>query len=88
MITLMMHERRHGDGIGHVRCCPAQDPANPDNACDLTYDELVNLSPYGIQYWLEKTGSAADINAGVGCMTPTAKADAICSDAAGRQFPC
>src|SRR6266566_8891322 len=50
MIGLTMHERRHGDGIGHVRCCSAQDPANPNNACDQTYDESLNLSPYGIQY--------------------------------------
>jgi hypothetical protein len=78
LITLMLHERRHGDGnIGHVRCCPAQDPANSDNACDQTYDESVNLSPYGIQYWLQKNWISGYINAGVGCMTPTAKADAI-----------
>jgi hypothetical protein len=77
MITLMMHARRHGDGIGHVRCCPAQDPANPDNACDQTYDQSVNLSPYGIQYWLQKNWISGYINAGVGCMRPIAKADAI-----------
>jgi hypothetical protein len=79
MITLMMHERRHGDGsaFSHVRCCPAQDPANPNNACDQTYDESLNLSPYGIQYWLEKNWISGYINVGVGCMTSTDQADAL-----------
>ena len=79
MISLMMHERRHGDGsvFNHVRCCPAQDPANPNNACDQTYDESVNLSPYGIQYWLEKNWISGYINVGVGCMAPADKTDAI-----------
>ena len=79
MITLMMHERRHGDGIAfsHLRCCPAQDPANPNNACDQTYEETANLSPYGIQYWLEKNWVSGYINVGVGCMTPTVQTDAI-----------
>jgi hypothetical protein len=76
MITLMMHERWHGDGIGHVTCCPAQVPGQPA-ACDQTYEETVNLSPYGIQYWLEKNWIIGYINVGVGCMTPTVKTDAI-----------
>lgn len=79
MITLMMHERRHGDGsaFNHERCCPAQDPANPNNACDQTYEETVNLSPYGIQYWLEKNWVSGYIDVGVGCMTSAEKTDAI-----------
>ncbi|MFZ2161919.1 MAG: VWD domain-containing protein [Sideroxyarcus sp.] len=79
MITLMMHERRHGDGpaFSHLRCCPAQDPANPNNACDQTYEETANLSAYGIQYWLEKYWVNGFINVGVGCMTPVVQADAI-----------
>jgi hypothetical protein len=78
MIALMMHERRHGDGaaFNHSRCCPAQDPANPNNACDPTYDESLNLSPYGIQYWLEKNWVNGYINVGVGCMTSTYQSDA------------
>jgi hypothetical protein len=90
LITLMMHERRHGDGIGHLRCCTAQDPANQYDACDQTYDESVNLSPYGIQYWLEKNWLSGNIQAGVGCMSPTAKAEAIQlmrSDANGKVAP-
>lgn len=79
MIALMMHERRHGDGpaFDHVRCCPAQDPNNTYNACDQTYDESVNLSPYGIQYWLERSWVNGTINAGVACMKPQDRTDAI-----------
>lgn len=79
MITLMMHERRHGDGaaFNHLRCCLAQDPVNSDNGCDQTYEETTNLSPYGIQYWLEKSWVNGYINVGMGCMTPTDKTDAI-----------
>jgi hypothetical protein len=79
MIALMMHERRHGDGsaFDHVRCCPAQDPANKNNACDQTYDESANLSPYGVQYWLQKNWISGYINVGVGCMTPSDQALAI-----------
>lgn len=92
MITLMMHERRHGDGaaFNHVRCCPHQDPSNPNNACDQTYEETANLSPYGFQYWLEKNWVSGYINVGVGCMTPTDKTDAINwmrQDANGRVLP-
>src|SRR5262249_22968971 len=73
LITLRMHELRHADGIGHLRCCAAQDPASQYGACDQTYDESINLSPYGIQYWLEKNWLSGNIQAGVGCMSPTAK---------------
>ena len=78
MISLMMHERRHGDGsaFDHVRTCTAQKPAAP-NACDQTYEETINLSPYGIQYWLNKNWISGYINVGVGCMTPTDKTAAI-----------
>ena len=79
IITLMSHERRHGDGsaFNHVRCCTAQNPANPNNACDQTYDESANLSPYGVQYWLEKNWVSGFIDVGVACMTPAVQMDAI-----------
>ena len=79
LISLMMHERRHGDGVAfnHVRCCPAQNPTNPNNACDQTYIETTNLSPYGIQYWLEKSWISGYIKVGVGCMVTSEKTDAI-----------
>ena len=78
LTTLMMHERRHGDGaaFGHVTCCAAQVPGGP-GACDQTYEETANLSPYGMQYWLEKNWVTGYIQVGVGCMTPAAQADAI-----------
>lgn len=92
LVSLIAHERRHGDGIAfnHLRCCPAQNPANPNNSCDQTYEETVNLSPMGIQYWLEKNWISGYINAGVGCMSPTDQADAIYlmrMDANGRVNP-
>jgi len=78
MITLMMHEARHSDAaFNHVRCCPAQDPASPNSACDQTYEETINLSPYGIQYWLEKNWITGKINVGLGCMTTADKAIAV-----------
>jgi hypothetical protein len=98
LITLMMHERRHGDGTAynHLTVCPAQVTGCPAQvagqpaACDQTYDETVNLSPYGIQYWLQKNWVSGYIDVGVGCMTSTEKTDAIHwmrSDANGRVQP-
>lgn len=77
-ITLMMHERRHGDGsaFDHDTCCPAQKPGQ-SAACDKTYEETGNLSPYGIQYWLEKNWVSGYINVGVGCITPPAEQTAV-----------
>lgn len=77
LVSLMMHERRHADGIAHVRCCPAQDPANTNDACDQTYEETTNISPYAIQYWLEKNWITGFINTGVGCLSPVPKTTAI-----------
>ncbi len=78
-IALMAHERRHGDpGFGfHVRCCPGQDPSNPNNACDQTYEENANLSPYGIQYWLVKNWINGNINVTMGCLSPADKTEAV-----------
>lgn len=72
-ITLMMHERRHADGsiFNHTTCCAAQVPGQPA-ACDQTYEETSNISPYGVQYWLEKNWVTGYINVGVGCITPAA----------------
>jgi hypothetical protein len=74
LIALMMHERRHGDGsaFDHVSCCPSG-----NGACDNAYDESINLSPYGIQYWLAKNWISGNINVGLGCMTAAAKTEAV-----------
>ena len=64
-IALLMHEARHADGFGHVSCCPVG-----PGACDQTYD-LSNLSPYGIQYWLEKSFVDGTIHTGYTCLSPS-----------------
>ena len=62
-ISLMMHERRHLNGFGHVSCCSAG-----EGACDQTYDET-NLSPYGVQWWLEKNWIEGGIYTGYSCLS-------------------
>ena len=78
LVSLIAHERRHGDGaaFNHLTCCPAQVAGQP-NTCDQTYEETANISPYGIQYWLEKNWISGFINVGVGCMLPVDKTEAI-----------
>lgn len=79
LISLIAHERRHGDGAAynHVRCCPAQDPANPNSACDQTYSENASMSPYAIQYWLEKQWVNGYINVSMGCLPPADLTEAV-----------
>lgn len=79
LISLIAHERRHGDGAAytHVRCCPAQDPANPNNACDQTYSEDASMSPYAIQYWLEKHWVNGSLNVTMGCLPPVDLTEAV-----------
>jgi hypothetical protein len=61
LITLFAHEVRHLDGFPHDSACGIP------FGCDLTYDES-NLSPYGIQYWLDAHWLSGDINVGLGCL--------------------
>lgn len=63
-IALLMHEARHRDGFPHVSCCPSG-----AGACDQRYDET-NLSPYGIQYWLERAWLSGAIHTGYTCLAP------------------
>ncbi|HEX7680119.1 MAG TPA: hypothetical protein VF713_18455 [Thermoanaerobaculia bacterium] len=62
-IALLMHEARHVDGFAHVGCCPVGGVG-----CDPVYDES-NLSPYGIQYWLEKSFLDGTIHTGYTCLS-------------------
>jgi Mg-chelatase subunit ChlD len=64
-IELIMHEARHVDGFVHVSCCPYG-----SGACDQSYD-TTNLSPYGIQYWLEKSWLDGTLHTGFTCLSPT-----------------
>jgi hypothetical protein len=62
-IDLYAHETRHVDGFPHVSCCGIT------NGCDETFDPA-NLSPYGVQWWLNNVWLNGTINVGYGCGTP------------------
>jgi hypothetical protein len=59
-IDLYSHETRHVAGFAHVSCCGIP------NGCDSTFDTN-NLSPYGIQWWLNKAWLNGEINVGFAC---------------------
>jgi hypothetical protein len=63
-IDLYAHELRHLDGFPHVSCCGIS------NGCDQTYDET-NLSPYGIQWWLNAHWLTGALYVGFSCLAPT-----------------
>lgn len=63
-IGLYAHELRHLDGFPHVSCC------GTPNGCDQTYEET-NLSPYGIQWWLNAHWLTGDLYVGFSCLAPT-----------------
>lgn len=69
-IDLYAHETRHVDGFPHSSCCGIT------NGCDNTFD-TANLSPYGIQWWLNKLWLDGTINVGVSCLPPIEKNDAL-----------
>jgi hypothetical protein len=72
LMAFYAHERRHMDGNGypHSSCCGIT------NGCDDSYDPS-DLTPYGVQWWLEMSWLEGDINVGVGCLAP----DLISQDA-------
>ncbi len=63
-IGLYVHETRHVDGFPHVSGCGIA------NGCDQTYDES-NLSPYGIQWWLNANWLSGYIHVGFSCLDPS-----------------
>jgi hypothetical protein len=63
-IDFYAHESRHVDGFPHSSCCGIA------NGCDNTYDPA-NLSPYGIQWWLNNLWLDGTINVGYDCLTPS-----------------
>jgi hypothetical protein len=67
-IALYAHELRHVDGFPHVSCCGIP------GGCDQTYDET-NLSPYGIQWWLNAHWLTGDLYVGFSCLDPSQVAD-------------
>src|SRR5262249_43512597 len=46
----------------HTSCCGIP------NGCDQTYDQN-NLPPYGVQWWLNKSWLAGNINVGFSCLS-------------------
>ncbi len=62
-IALYAHETRHADGYGHVSCCGIT------GGCDENFD-VADLTPYGIQWWLNSLWLSGEINVGVGCLSP------------------
>ncbi len=60
-IGTIAHEARHADGFPHFSCCGVT------GGCDSTFDET-NLTPYGIQWWLEKLWLTGEINVGIACL--------------------
>jgi uncharacterized protein (TIGR03437 family) len=62
-LALFGHESRHVDGFPHVSCCGIA------NGCDQTYDEK-NLTPYGIQYYLQRAWLGGNINLNIACLDP------------------
>jgi hypothetical protein len=63
-IGLYAHETRHVDGFPHVSGCGIP------NGCDQTYDET-NLSPYGIQWWLNANWLSGNLRVGFSCLDPS-----------------
>jgi hypothetical protein len=60
-IALYAHETRHVDGFPHDSCCGIT------AGCDSTFS-TANLSPYGIQWWLNKLWLDGTINVGYACL--------------------
>lgn len=68
-LALFAHEARHADGPGHVTGCPAFPSPTGPLGCDATYDP-VNISSYGVQYWLFAAWATGYLNVGIGCLPP------------------
>jgi hypothetical protein len=60
-IDLYAHETRHVDGFPHSSCCGLS------GGCDNTFDQT-SLSPYGIQWWLNRLWLSGAINVGYECL--------------------
>ncbi len=67
-IDLYLHEVRHLDKPGHVSCCGIS------NGCDPTYD-VADLSPYGIQRWLNNAWLTGNLYVGFSCLAPQTRQD-------------
>ena len=66
-IDLYAHEARHADGFPHSSCCGIT------GGCDDAFSEDAAMSPYGIQWFLNRAWLTGDINVGFSCL-PAAEA--------------
>ena len=62
-IDFYAHEARHMDGFPHTSCCGIP------GGCDQSFDPS-NLSPYAIQWWLNKLWLTGTIDVGYECLSP------------------
>jgi hypothetical protein len=62
-IDFYAHEARHIDGFPHSSCCGIP------GGCDQSFDPS-NLSPYAIQWWLNKLWLDGTIDVGYECLAP------------------
>ena len=62
-IDLYAHETRHTSDFPHSSCCGIP------GGCDNTFD-IKQLSPYGVQWWLNKLWLDGTINVGMQCLPP------------------
>jgi hypothetical protein len=67
-VSVFTHEARHVDGFPHSSCC------GTPNGCDDTFDPA-NLSPYGLQWWLNKLWLEGTIDVGMSCAPPADLSD-------------
>jgi hypothetical protein len=68
MVSVYAHEARHIDGFPHSSCCGIA------NGCDNSFD-AANLSPYGLQWWLNKLWLDGTIDVGMDCELPADLSD-------------
>lgn len=60
-ISLYAHETRHVDGFPHSSCCGIS------GGCDDAFN-VKNLSPYGVQWWLDHLWLTGTIDVGYRCL--------------------
>lgn len=64
IVSVLAHEARHVDGFPHSDCC------GTPNGCDLAFNPA-SLSPYGVQWWLNKLWLDGTIDVGMACEAPS-----------------
>lgn len=72
-LDFFAHEIRHLDGdFNHITGCVSFPDANGPAGCDQSYDPG-NLSPYGVQYWLNYAWLTGFLDIGMSCSPENAR---------------